>query len=89
MRWVLNFIPVWFILALLIPIAWKLATIRGRFRGNVPVTCPETQQPAWVKVDPRHAAAMMFTGNALRVLQDCSRGPVHLNCGQPCLRQIG
>ena len=54
-----------------------------RFRGTRVVTCPETEQPAAVKV----ALAATFDEPHLR-LKECTRWPERRNCGQECLKQI-
>ena len=89
MRWVLYFVPVWFVLALLIPVTWMLISIWRRYRGSLPVTCPESNEAASVQVDFRHAAAMNAMGSPVRKLHACSRWPARVGCGQECLRQIG
>jgi hypothetical protein len=89
MRWVLYFIPVWFALALLVPIAWVLRGAYRRYQGQQPVICPETSLAAAVQVSTGHAMAMAIAGNPILRLQDCSRWPERRACGQQCLRQIG
>jgi hypothetical protein len=60
-----------------------------RYRGERLITCPETAEPAAVKVDSLHAAQFnAVTGeNDLR-LRACSRWPERSGCGQECLAQI-
>lgn len=59
-----------------------------KFRGAMVVTCPETAQPAGVKVDARRAA--MSGGREVPdfSLTSCSRWPERQECGRQCLKQI-
>jgi hypothetical protein len=59
-----------------------------RWRGARLITCPETQLPAGVRVDARHAALKSLSGPPELRLADCSRWPEKRNCGQECLKQI-
>lgn len=59
-----------------------------RYRGQRLVTCPETQQPAAVRVDAGKAAATTLIGEKLVRLDQCSRWPEKRNCGQECLSQV-
>ncbi len=60
-----------------------------RFHESMIVTCPETAQPAAVRVDARHAVvtALVDTQPALR-LADCSRWESRGRCAEPCLSQV-
>jgi hypothetical protein len=58
------------------------------FRGKRVVICPETKAPAGVEVDARHAAFSSLTGETQLRLQECTRWPERLHCGQECLKQI-
>lgn len=86
---VLYLIPVIFVLALLIPIAWTVGGTYLRFRSPRPVTCPEESQPATIRLDARFAAAMTVLGNPRARLRDCSRWPGRAACAQQCLQQVG
>jgi len=58
------------------------------FRGPKELTCPETGQPARVKVDAFYAAMTSAAGmNGLR-LEGCSRWPEHRACNRNCLSQL-
>jgi hypothetical protein len=59
-----------------------------RMRGARVVACPETEQPAAVTVDARHAAFTSVGGHEHLRLESCSRWPDRAGCGQECLRQI-
>jgi hypothetical protein len=59
-----------------------------RWRGARVITCPETRQPAGVRVDAWHAALGRLAGGAELRLEQCSRWPEKRNCGQECLSQI-
>lgn len=59
-----------------------------KFRGQMLVTCPETQQPAGVAVDAKHVALTGIQGEPDLRLKECTRWPERQNCGQACLTQI-
>jgi hypothetical protein len=57
-------------------------------RGERLVTCPETNRPAAVKLDARHAAMEGVVGRFDFRLRDCSRWPERQGCPQDCMKQI-
>ena len=58
-----------------------------RFRGTRLVTCPETHQAAMVEVAARSMGMQAILDEpCLRVIE-CSRWPMHRECGQDCLRE--
>lgn len=59
-----------------------------RFHGKMVVRCPETGQPAAVRVDSWRALLPDASGGSRLRLKDCSRWPARRNCGRECLRQI-
>ncbi len=59
-----------------------------KFRGDRVITCPETHQPAGVRVDAVHAAFTAVEGNQGLRLKTCSRWPERQDCGQQCPSQI-
>jgi hypothetical protein len=59
-----------------------------KFRGKMLVSCPETHQPAGVRVAAVKAALKATVGNAQLRLSECSRWPEREACGQQCLQQI-
>jgi len=59
-----------------------------KFRGARVVTCPETRQPAAVRVDAGHAAVSAAWDHTELRLDQCSRWPERGTCDQPCLKQI-
>ncbi len=66
----------------------RLTWLWSTWRGERMVTCPETHQPAGVKLDVRHVALTgMGHAPGLR-LSTCTRWPERQNCGQECLSQI-
>ncbi len=85
---VLLLVPVWFILALLIPTAWSVAKVYSRSKGRRIVICPETNRVANIELDARHAVAMHVVGNLGQKVQECSRWPEHQSCGRGCLTQV-
>jgi len=85
---VLFLIPAWFILALLIPIAWSVSKVYSRSRGRRIVICPDNHRAANIELDARHAIAMHMVGNPIRKIQACSRWPEQQGCGRECLAQV-
>jgi hypothetical protein len=59
-----------------------------KFRGKRLVSCPETHQPAAVRVATGKAAFKATLGNDELRLSECSRWPEKEACGQECLAQI-
>jgi len=59
-----------------------------RFRGQMLVTCPETHQPAAVKLSVTRTAAKALGGRHDHELCDCSRWPERGDCEQDCLEQV-
>jgi hypothetical protein len=85
---VLFLVPVWFILALVIPTAWSIGKVHSRTRGRRLVICPETNRAANIELDARYAVAMHVVGNPIQKVQYCSRWPEHQSCGRECLAQV-
>jgi hypothetical protein len=59
-----------------------------RYRGQRLITCPETRQPAAIKVDAAHAALTAAAKLPELRLKSCSRWPEREDCGQECLLQV-
>jgi hypothetical protein len=59
-----------------------------RFRGKMLVTCPETHEPAAVKVNVARAAIQAIAGRKEHELCDCSRWPERGGCDQDCVEQV-
>ncbi len=60
-----------------------------KYRGKSLVTCPETRNPAAVRVNAGKAAVDVLEGKHARIhLDQCSRWPERESCGQECLSQI-
>ncbi len=59
-----------------------------RYRGQMLVTCPETHNPAAVKVSVGRAAANAMVGRHKLELCACSRWPEREDCDQDCLPQV-
>ncbi len=59
-----------------------------KFRGTRVITCPETKEPAAVKLDALRATAMEALGAPELRLRECTRWPERRNCGQECLQEI-
>jgi len=85
---VLFLVPVWFVLALLIPLTWSVTKVYSRSRGRRIVICPENGRAANIELDARHAVAMHLVGNPTGKIQICSRWPEWQHCGRKCLSQV-
>jgi hypothetical protein len=85
---ILSLIPVWFVLALLIPIVWALAGAYRRARGQRPIVCPQAGQSAVIALDRRDAALMHILGNPPRRIEFCSRWPEDQDCARDCLASL-
>jgi hypothetical protein len=59
-----------------------------KFRGKRLVSCPETHQPAAVRVAAGTVALKATVENEQLRLSECSRWPEREACGQECLAQI-
>ena len=59
-----------------------------KFRGKMLVSCPETHQPAGVRVAAVKGALEATVRNPQIRLSECSRWPERQACGQECLQQI-
>ncbi|HSE15402.1 MAG TPA: hypothetical protein VLB46_00015 [Pyrinomonadaceae bacterium] len=73
--------------ALWFGIRW-LTRSSSRYRGPRIVTCPETNKPAIVEVDSRHATLTSTVGLPDIRLKNCSRWPIKEQCGQECLTDL-
>ncbi len=81
---ILMLVPVWFLLALIVP---TFVVIRGHYqkvRGRRPTTCPETGMGAMVELDVPYAVRMRILGDGRRKIRACSRWPERATCGQGC-----
>ena len=85
---ILLLIPVWFVLALLIPTAWAITRIYKTIHGFRPVICPGTGVVATVELDPAHAVAMRILGNPVQRIHACSRWPERQTCHRRCVSQF-
>jgi len=73
--------------ALFLALAPLVRTYRTS-RGERPVTCLETKEPAAVEIDPMDAAFQSFLRIPEIHLQSCLRWPEKTGCGQECLSRI-
>ena len=60
----------------------------ARFRGTMLVTCPETREPAAVKIASWRATVEALRGRRRLELGECSRWPERRDCEQGCLCEI-
>jgi hypothetical protein len=68
--------------------ASKAARVYMTFRGKRLVSCPETHQPAAVRVAAGKAGAEAMLGKRELRLNQCSRWPEKQDCPQDCIAQI-
>ncbi len=85
---ILLLVPVWFVLALLIPTVWTIVRSYRAVRGSWPVICPETGLGTTVELNAGNAVGMRILGNPPGKIQSCSRWPERQGCGRECLRQF-
>jgi hypothetical protein len=71
-------------LILLMPSLWG-KQIYDSYRGARTVNCPETHAPVSVRFRAFRAAISGLSGKPKLALADCSRWPVHADCGQECI----
>jgi hypothetical protein len=71
-------------LILLMPALWG-KQIYNSFHDPRTVNCPETHALVVVRFDALRAAITGLTGPPKLRLADCSRWPVHADCGQDCI----
>lgn len=62
--------------------------VESKVGGSRAIVCPETKRQATVEVDVRRAALTSLIGQEEIRLENCSRWPLHENCGQECLLQL-
>jgi hypothetical protein len=72
----------------MIPAAILAVRAYLKYRGTHLITCPETCEPAAVRVNKGHAAATTFVGGPELRLESCTRWPEKQHCGQGCLAQV-
>lgn len=71
-------------LVLLMPAVWG-KQIYNTYHGARTVKCPETHAPVKVRFRALRAAFTGLSGRPKLRLADCSRWPVHADCGQECI----
>ena len=71
-------------LVLLMPAIWG-KQIYNTYHGTRTVNCPETHSPVMVRFRALLAAFTGLSGKPKLRLADCSRWPVHADCGQECI----
>jgi hypothetical protein len=87
MKYILLVLVVLVALAVVFELGRMLRTYL-KFRGKRIVSCPETHQPAGVRVAAGKAAVQAAVGAPHIRLSECSRWPEKEACGQECLAQI-
>jgi hypothetical protein len=85
---ILMLVPVWFILALVIPTLWTVARHYRKLSGHRPVICPQTGLVTTIELNAGHAVAMGILGNPVQKVQSCLRWPAHQNCARQCVAQF-
>jgi hypothetical protein len=82
---VLLLVPVFFLLALLLPTAWSLVRAYRRCRGPRQVRCPEIGELVEIEIDPKYALKMHVIGYPGARVRSCARWPERSSCAQPCV----
>jgi hypothetical protein len=82
---VLWLVPVFFVLALIVPTAWSLGGAYRRASGTRLVRCPETNDLVEIGLDTAHAVKMHIIGYPQRKVGHCARWPERRDCGQGCV----
>jgi len=86
--WVVYFVISYFVLALLIPVAWTIGRVYSGMRVARNVTCPADQAAALVAADAGHAVKMHLLGDPRLRIRTCSRWTDGRTCGQECVIQF-
>ena len=86
---ILWLIPAYFILALVIPVAWSLGGVYLRSRRPRTIVCPETNGSVSIELDATHAIKMHALGYPEGKVKRCTRWPQRNDCEQGCLTQLG
>lgn len=76
------------VVALLIGVLSRALETYLKFGGKRIVSCPETHEPAAVRVAAGNASLHATVGHPQLELRECSRWPERDSCAQACLRQI-
>ncbi len=83
---VLSLIPMFFVLALIVPVTLALSRAYRRARGKQHIDCPDTGAPATIAIDARHAMLVHALGEESIRVRSCSFWPERRNCDQACVR---
>ncbi len=78
----------YFVLALLVPVVWALASVYRRTRGARAVVCPADQQPTFIELDAAHAVRMHILGNPEARVKACGKWPASSDCVRDCLANM-
>ena len=84
---------IWALLAIIgiAALSFGLAVTLGsyiRYGGKRVVNCPETRQPAAVRIDLAKVARQAIYRTPSLKLDQCSRWPERASCGQECLAEL-
>jgi hypothetical protein len=85
--WAYYTILTYFVLALVVPVAWSVGRAYRGARGPRKVTCPRTDDFAIIELDAKFAARMHVMGDVRQRVGLCSRWPEAMGCAQECLRR--
>jgi hypothetical protein len=86
--WSVYTIIGYFLLAIAIPIAWMMVSVRLRTRGARRVICPRDGRAALIELDSWYAVKMHARGNPELLVRECQRWPALGGCRQECREQI-
>jgi hypothetical protein len=82
------FVILFFVLALLIPVAWSCGHVYGRVRGPKTVLCPADRNSAVLMLDAAEAVRAHLRGNEGLRICSCSQWPERLGCAQECMPEL-
>lgn len=85
----LSLIPLFFLIAIVVPAAWAVGKVYLKSRGEREIACREAGHMATIELDARHAVAMHAIGETRRRVKSCSLWPERRGCGQNCLGARG
>jgi hypothetical protein len=85
---ILFLIPLYLVLAVLIPLVRVVGGTYMRFRHDQLVTCPGTGEATLIHIDPASGARAALLSDPRISVKDCLLWPQRNNCAQGCLNAV-